>query len=999
MSAFRYLIFGLAGGIAVSALPNAAPRIIFNTDEPGVPASSVEYNPIPEHIFPPGSIPALRPVVPASHDRHNPENLVPCQPGPGAPLHYAQENEHGNYDGGIFGVVTPHFDIHSVVLDHAATTTTVEMLNDNELLIAFDGSSGFLHAMDHWEKMADLVFVTFTPGCGDFEKHDRCYFHSDRLSFYPARRAVIARGQAKAMKDVTSSFTISFGSYHDRNAPGRVLKARQAAEPTVTVTATGVPVPTNAAAEYDFDPDIHECTAPADSKYGLPTACLGEFFDDDLDDDLGFKDATEFSWSDYYLSVFTGRSGSDDTLSLEKRIDWPNPVKKVVDKVVEKGNQLKTATTAAVKNTVGVIQNGAQTIVNGVGNVIFGRPFTTEKGWQNIRVPTPKDSDECKKNDKSCKPGKDAKPVESPWGGDAILMKSFGKSPDEKEIVKGKRTKTRVSGRFLNVYCVDCGFVGGLKLKGTVTIKNIEGITEGSIEAELTSEIKFGLGVFGQWTESVRYDQSFFTIPLSPFTIGAATVGTYATVGGRFELSANLTGHALARADVNLGTAKFKYDLVKKTSTKTNLQPQFVPKFEAEGEITIESSLGIPIALNIGVDFLSGCKKCKGEIGVETYPHIKAEAKFAVEASASRDGKSAGIKASDGCKGVAAEVSLGNKISAKFNGFGLIEKEWDIHEAKGLFPKSWCLGKEVEKRGLLDRRDQNSSNWQSSNTIEAPTNSTTNTSSSVDLTSLVIPDSEFASFDPTDQAILSYPLEQDGLEGYWQTTINYGGKTDDSALFVACNDGNVYIMENKTLVNLPFYQTCQFLWGGIDGVIFDAPGDNILYFYNNTMTKAGVSRLRVAGEDELPTQAVLTALVPYNGGSDDASNDFLIASDIDGNVAYPVVCTYADNHPSRIFVVSDLDSGIATLKSPDVRYSVTGGVVADCRFLYINWGASNDHEWASVGSQVDELYEKNPIEFEFGEENFNGDGEFVETVVMGDGEGAVDDLPADFFDV
>lgn len=162
----------------------------------------------------------------------------------------------------------------------------------------------------------------------------------------------------------------------------------------------------------------------------------------------------------------------------------------------EKGNQLKTATVTAVKNTVGIIQNGAKTIANGVGNVVSGRPFTKETGWQNIRVLTPKGSDECNKNDKSCKPGGDTKPVESPWGGDAILMKSFGKSPDEKEIFKGKKTKTRASGRFLNIYCVDCGFVSGLKLKGTVTNKNIEGITEDSIETELTSGIRLGLGVF-----------------------------------------------------------------------------------------------------------------------------------------------------------------------------------------------------------------------------------------------------------------------------------------------------------------------------------------------------------------------------------------------------------------------------------------------------------------------------------------------------------------------
>ncbi|KAL0766297.1 hypothetical protein CaCOL14_011495 [Colletotrichum acutatum] len=32
------------------------------------------------------------------------------------------------------------------------------------------------------------------------------------------------------------------------------------------------------------------CDAPVDTKYGLPTACLGEYFGEDLDDDLGYND-------------------------------------------------------------------------------------------------------------------------------------------------------------------------------------------------------------------------------------------------------------------------------------------------------------------------------------------------------------------------------------------------------------------------------------------------------------------------------------------------------------------------------------------------------------------------------------------------------------------------------------------------------------------------------------------------------------------------------------
>ncbi|KAF3044322.1 hypothetical protein E8E12_007750 [Didymella heteroderae] len=108
-----------------------------------------------------------------------------------------------------------------------------------------------------------------------------------------------------------------------------------------------------------------------------------------------------------------------------------------------------------------------------------------------------------------------------------------------------------------------------------------------------------------------------------------------------------------------------------------------------------------------------------------------------------------------------------------------------------------------------------------------------------------------------------------------------------------------------------------------------------------------------------------STLVLYIDGSDDVSDDFLVASDIDGNVVFPVVCKYSQDHPTRIFVVSDLESGIATLKC----------------------------------SSVDEQYEKDPIEFEFDESNFNENGEFVEIITIGEVESAVSNLPEDFFDV
>jgi hypothetical protein len=114
-------------------------------------------------------------------------------------------------------------------------------------------------------------------------------------------------------------------------------------------------------------------------------------------------------------------------------------------------------------------------------------------------------------------------------------------------------------------------------------------------------------------------------------------------------------------------------------------------------------------------------------------------------------------------------------------------------------------------------------------------------------------------WDGVDLPNLSYGLD-DEAEGFWYTTVVYGHAGEDPALdaavnLVSCNDGNVYLQENKTTNALDEYKTCASLWGGYEDAILTDPNGGFLYYYHNTMSKVGVSRMRAAYAQEVPDTA------------------------------------------------------------------------------------------------------------------------------------------------
>ncbi|KAI8940370.1 hypothetical protein NX059_004063 [Plenodomus lindquistii] len=990
----------------------------YKTDEP-----TNTFTAFPTDVF--TSIPTLRPVMPASHDADSLDCLNAKSPGPGTPLHYAEESKPGSYEAGVFAVVIPRFNIPSVVLDYANAANTVKIARGGDLIIGFSDLQAFLRSVSSWDDLDEIVFVTYTEGCGDYADGERCYFLASKLYFDQASLTVRAVGKPRDVRDLAEDINVSWGSYKDEQFNGATPVATSA-DGVAVPTATGTDAPSNFptlipatngtsingtnTTSVDFGGNNNGCRAPVDTKYGLPTSCVGPHFDDNLDDGLGYKTAQEFSWAEWVEIVSLADPYAEaeffettNTTSLRKRNIMTDKLrdagrklgkfaKDKKDAIVKDakalGNKIESTTKAVVKGTVAV--------VNVAKNIITGKPNIYENEFTKLILPPKKDNPECQKDQKKCElNSKDAKSVKSPWDEDGILLKSFGQAPSESELLNGRKTRKSVKGQFLNIYCVKCGLHGSAKVVGNLTIKGTE-VHEGKISVDMNLEVGLGIGVYAQFLRKEVFDANLYNVPVSPFTIGVLTIGPYISIGARATFMVNATGSALARADLKFAKAKFVYDFKDNSKSKQiGFNPQFVPKFEAEGEIQLEATFGVPVALKVGLSTLKGCKRCEAAIGIEDYPHIKASAQLAVNGSwgdknlttlldeKEESTLEGGVKTITGCKGIMANLTIGNTLSMVFNGFGFVKQEIELWKMPEFGLHSWCLGqkqngteKKKESKRFIDAsaHEYNLRNY--------PRDGTNDTTELVDLTQYVVSDNPEPSWDGVDIPSTSYGLGED-FDGFWYTTVVYGHAGDETASdetynLVSCSDGNIYLQENKTANELDEYMTCTSLWGGYDDAILSDPNGGFLYYYGNTMSKTNVSRVRSAYALEVPDTAEMVVLAPFYYDDTNAEASVLAAFDDHDQMFFPVVCTYSDASSAKIYLVSDLERGIETLKSPDLKYTVTNGDVAECSFLPLTWGAdtnATEPEWASYDetdylSDVDAFSE----EIEFDQAAFsNGD--------------------------
>jgi hypothetical protein len=207
------------------------------------------------------------------------------------------------------------------------------------------------------------------------------------------------------------------------------------------------------------------------------------------------------------------------------------------------------------------------------------------------------------------------------------------------------------------------------------------------------------------------------------------------------------------------------------------------------------------------------------------------------------------------------------------------------------------------------------------------------------------------------KTISDWSFPEINFQGY-NTTSNTKLMTfvdsKENYILTSCADENIYL-EYITLNGTLRQKSCAINWQEVDGSVIADGLDRILHYYNNTMSKLGVSRLRISNERDIPLEAVYINLIGFNDVTDvrDANmNDnapeaetFFLAYE-DDNTLYPIAYSFEDAS-TKLFLAKDRVAGAKLLASEDLVSIVTGGKVTEYHVLDIKqpYGEDGYEAW------------------------------------------------------
>jgi hypothetical protein len=118
-------------------------------------------------------------------------------------------------------------------------------------------------------------------------------------------------------------------------------------------------------------------------------------------------------------------------------------------------------------------------------------------------------------------------------------------------------------------------------------------------------------------------------------------------------------------------------------------------------------------------------------------------------------------------------------------------------------------------------------------------------------------------------------------------------------------------------------------FGAYENITVTDDNGRAMFYYPDIMNKYEVSRFRINDYDHIHTTTDFITLTPINDDGSDSTPGVYVAVDTSGNVFFTVVCLL-QNQQAKIFLVKDLDAGVAALMSGDLEYTVTSGVATYC---------------------------------------------------------------------
>ena len=906
---------------------------------------------------------------------------------------------------GHYGFLTYYFSEPSVNLDHSEHMHV--KYTSGQLIITFTSTEAFKHAEKTWEKK--MILITYIEGCGDWSKGERCYFKVTGLKFNKGGLLCIASGETENPEDIITRGETEWGWWvpryggaenHGPSASlshGGTLQTASPSEtgaapsftwnPTATASissslnpsATSTPGSNNNTTAFS-DPR-KACKAPIDAKYGLPSACLGEYFDYDLDEAMGSE-----SLSQQFVG-FIKEAAPDMELSDQEDVGASPKSKRIIGFVVGwVANKLIDLAPKPVQNFLKPVI--AATSIDGTIN--------GDLTWK-LPNPASKDPKANQLKDPS------TKQVKSPWG-DSILIKAFGKQPEgddeggddageggEDSGGGGDNEKRQLNG-YLNIFCVGCGVAGTARVAGKASWHPLLGFQTGQITINSDMQFILKVGIDAQVTYKKEFKNQLLDVGLPGLEYGIVRIGPSVSVDSRIELEASAKGKLLAGAEMGLMNAEATIDFVNPSaSSQRGFEPYVKPIFEADGELMLSAGLFLPLGLRCGVKVAG----FRADIALIDEPSIKGVAQVAASIGLSDSNKfEAGFTETDGCTGISSQLSWRNRVYLDV----LSLKDFVIHDTKDMPLARGCIslpgrpdgnpkdpespadpedpenptgpdggqggdggdGSEQEdgssqgNSGQEDSSDQSEQNGGEEEAIASrirvrqasPNGSSPSSDSSTGEAS-----DNTSSFQDQGSETLSYDLQSVGNAPY---NLSSGYELalmidpNITTMVLSCGNGNLYAVPIEGEDN-PY---CNEMWSTKNDVLITDGAQRFMHYYNNTMSALGVSRLRVEDEKTIPDGGVVFAFVPYYYTDDKGEDYYYLAVDPYGQVFYPIVCDYSDGAGSKVFVADDPDKGADMLESKDLMFTVTGGAVSRCYPMALVQGEYvEEDDWMSNGEE------------------------------------------------
>ncbi|KAK2773605.1 hypothetical protein CKAH01_13523 [Colletotrichum kahawae] len=913
-----------------------------------------------------GPIATLSPNVHWSCDTAPASNVIPIPANEGSQMYYGVGDP--SKPGG-FAFMTYWFSAPSVNLDHCDHVASMDY-TAGALTIVFASEEAYKHALESWATDGGLILLAFIKGCGDHSKGERCYFVVSELDFGPPGYVVRANGKARHPDEIATSGSATWGHWSPRPgepgiqrtgsgsgspftwspqptvSPGSGYGSGQPGSNTPGASASAPPAPDASGVTSSNLSSTRSCAGPVDTKYGLPTACLGEFFDEDLDDSLGY---TELSQDDHrYILGYAP--------------DFPNEVLPPdFDFDVDAEGFFRTRRNQHRKRQAELLKGAAN-----IGNKIYEtvKFATTLSGTINRefvwKLPDPSsgNADAKKVQDR------EAKQMRSPWG-DAILLRRFSGS------ARGNGGSARGN---MDIYCVGCGVSGNAKVAGSAKWTPGAGIVEGQVEIRTDVMFVLKVGIDAGIVLKQDFKAELFSLGLPGLSFGVVSIGPRITVGTSVSLNAAANGRLLAGAEMGLQDARIVLDFVQDAKvTDKGWEPYFKPVFEADGSLMVSSTLGLPIGIKCGIKVSTFSK----DVGVISEPSIKGVAQVAGSIGNSAGALEGGFTSRDGCPGIAGQLTWRHKLYAELPGrtkpIPLLHtkstarasisrrapQDLPVPTSDPTTDSPPVLGDPPiptdPVSSLVD--PVTSAGDPAAPTVDSPAPTVDTalppvqpTESSVDpvvpsadspsQTTASTPDATSIDLQPTGDVVdettsvagstdLDYSSQPVGTNPYADDTGREFGIIADasnSTMVISCSNGNMYPVS----ISSPESPVCSELWAAAEDVLIYDGAERLMHYYTNTMSLLGVSRLRVGPEFVAPAGAAVVTWAVHTA-TDGTNDSYYVAVDSHDGLFYPIICDYSDGTASRLFLVKDPVAGVTLLESADVMYSVTGGQVSTCQ--------------------------------------------------------------------